>query len=658
MMDDYSGFGGNIPDGDDLIEIDLNFESMRRFQAEFSPNLSKDGLYIDTGEPLSPGSVVRFRVILPEEFIFLEGTAVVEWVRSADTVSDGAPGMALRFVTLSPQNQELVEQLVQDHLDAGGASFDFDVRPDPTDFPTDALEGAPAPAPETLDEGYRLTVRRSGPNIQAEALQALSDATAKTDAENASPQADDDRVQTPEEAQGFAILSKTSVPLVEEELQKIAGSEMRRAEDAEVVSDAAAEVEDVAEIEGLSDAGAEVEDVAEIEVVGNSGAEVEVVGEPPTLDWSDEIEPPAQPEQQPLDLAIDGSDVIEEAVIDLPDDAAADVERSLGMSFDAIKEPAEEKEPALPPEPEDFPTPADFDSGPETIEDVVSGGLGSPAFDVSLPELDDEPDTTPVLPDEGRDEVTVPADIYDGEEPVRRRRLWPLGLAAVLVLAVAGGFLWPRINEWYQSRRAEPSQEPLIAAVDASAVDDSGEFESVPPEPQPDTDPNESPDLSSEPSSEFQSGEADPVEEAGTGESDVEPGVTPETVTEPEPQPTIPPPAVELAKADAVTSIDVEPGPRGTVIRIRGNGSLEDGVISMEPLSSPPRVLIRIRGIQSQFRPYTLESLTSEVTTVRSGLHEERRPPELWVVVDLTGPDVVLGGIDIRRDTAEFVLSR
>lgn len=87
-MDDYSGFGGNTPDGDDLIEIDLNFESMRRFQAEFSPNLSKDGLFIDTGEPLSPGSVVRFRVILPEEFIFLEGTAVVEWVRSAEAVSD------------------------------------------------------------------------------------------------------------------------------------------------------------------------------------------------------------------------------------------------------------------------------------------------------------------------------------------------------------------------------------------------------------------------------------------------------------------------------------------------------------------------------------------------------------------------------------------
>jgi len=654
MMDDYSGFGGNTPDGDDLIEIDLNFESMRRFQAEFSPNLSKDGLFIDTGEPLSPGSVVRFRVILPEEFIFLEGTAVVEWVRSAEAVSDGAPGMALRFVTLSPQNQELVEQLVQDHVEAGGASFDFDVRPGPMDFPTDALEGAPAPASETLDEGYRLTVRRSGPNIQAEALQALSDAAARTDAEDAALQADD-RVQTPEEAQGFAILSKTSVPLVEEELQKITGSEMGRADDVELASEAGAEVEEVTETEVVSDAGAVVEEAAEIEVVSDERAEAEVVGEPPSLDWSDEMEPLAQPEQQPLDLAIDGSDATKKAVIDLTDDVASDEEISLGMSFDAIMEPAEETEPALPPEPEDFPTPADFDSGPEIIEDVVSGGLGGPAFDVSLPEPDDEPDTTPVLPDEGRDEVTVHADDYDEEEPVRRRRLWPLGLAAVLVLVVAGGFLWPRINEWNQSRRAEDSQDPVIAAVDEPV-----ELQSVPSEPQTDTESNESPELSAEPSMENQGAEEGPPEETETGESVAEPEDPPETVMEPEPepQPTTPPPAIELAQADALTSIEVESGPRGTVITIRGNGSLEDGVISMEPLSSPPRVLIRVRGIQSHYRPYTIDSLTPEVTRVRSGLHTERRPPEMWVVVDLTGSEVALDGIDIRRDVAEVILSR
>jgi len=41
MTDEFSVLGGPNSSGGDLIEIDLNFESMRRFQGEFSPNLSK-----------------------------------------------------------------------------------------------------------------------------------------------------------------------------------------------------------------------------------------------------------------------------------------------------------------------------------------------------------------------------------------------------------------------------------------------------------------------------------------------------------------------------------------------------------------------------------------------------------------------------------------
>ena len=168
MTDEHSGFGGSPSDDADLIEIDLNFESMRRFQAEFSPNLSADGLFIDTGEPLSPGSVVRFRVILPEDFIFLEGTAVVEWWRGAEMVADGPPGMALRFVTLSPQNQELVEQLVQDHVQAGGTPFDLDVRPVPGDFPANIrfTWGGAALAPGYGEFGLRPIFGRKKRNIK------------------------------------------------------------------------------------------------------------------------------------------------------------------------------------------------------------------------------------------------------------------------------------------------------------------------------------------------------------------------------------------------------------------------------------------------------------------------------------------------------------
>jgi len=680
MTDDHSGFGGHSSSEDDLIEIDLNFESMRRFQAEFSPNLSKDGLFIDTGEPLSPGSVVRFRVILPEEFIFLEGTAVVEWMRGAESASDGVPGMALRFVTLSPQNQELVEQLVQDHVDAGGTAFDFDVRPAPLDYPTDALEGAPPPARESLDEGYRLTLRRSGPNLQAEALQALSEATQDANDEEVSPTTEDEALKR-EEARGFAILSKTSVALVEEKLDKETGSDAEESDEVEV----------------------------EVEV------EDEVVSDPPALDWSVEMESPVEPTEAPVNVALDFSDAAEDvaldpsdrndvtdkypiestereptdpideskitdkyptevtrdvapdpsddsevtgkyptdinenAEIDLTDDSGPVVRTPADIGEDTAEEVTVKPVPLIPSEPEEFPTPAEFDSGPEVIEDISSDGFGSPAFNVSLPDLDDEPDTTPVLPDEGRDEVTVHTFDDEAEKPGRRRRLWPLGLVAVFVLAIAGGFLWPRLSAWNESRGSALSQKPA-----STSVDDPGGLTNVRADEQPNTDSVES----TEPSVESTTEPPVVAAEIETSEAVTGADIASEAEIEPEPEPTHPAPAVELARADALTSIEVESGPRGTVITIRGNGSLEDGVISMEPLSSPPRVLIRVRGIQSHYRPYTIESLTPEVTRVRSGLHTERRPPEMWVVVDLTGSEVALDGIDIRRDVAEVILSR
>ena len=305
----------------------------------------------------------------------------------------------------------------------------------------------------------------------------------------------------------------------------------------------------------------------------------------------------------------------------------------------------------MPSEPEEFLTPAEFDSGPEVIEDVSSEGLGSPAFNVSLPDLDDEPDTTPVLPDEGRDEVTVHTFDDEVEEPGRRHRIWPLALVAVFVLAIAGGFLWPHLSAWNESRGSASSQKPASVSVE-----DPEDLTNVRAEEQPNADSVESPSAPAESTTESPVvvAEIETSETATGADTASEAAIEPE----PEPVPTRPAPAVELAQADALTSIEVESGPRGTVITIRGNGSLEDGVISMEPLSSPPRVLIRVRGIRSHYRPYTIESLTPEVTSVRSGLHPERRPPEMWVVVDLTGSEVVLDGIDIHRDVAELILSR
>lgn len=576
MTDEYGGVGQQPANQDDLIEIDLNFESMRRFQAEFSPNLSKEGIFIDTGEPLDPGSVVRFRVILPEDFIFLEGTAIVEWSRGAEGMAEGAPGMALRFATLSPQNQELVEQLVQDHINAGGTPFNLDVRPTLGDFPTDALEGASSKDDVEHADGYRLTIRNTGLTVEEETIGGPDVEVPE----------DDGPAEDVQEAP-----SPASTPSGE---QPSFGFENVPGESVAIEEDKAEEATPEPEPESVL-----------------------AVGDPPDLDWTEEEEvPPVEPTP--------------------------------------IEEPVESE-----PDPVILGVPKDFDEGPEVIDTPVDNDLGSPAFDVSLPEdLDEEPDSTPVLPDEGENDVAL-GDHYDDEPPERRRRLWPYVLGVIFLFAVAGGFLRPHVAGWLESRGAEEPASAVEVADAAPVV----EAEPIAEDPangattateEPDTEGGEV--LSSEPAA------TEPEE----GDETVEAAITEPETAAPEDPPAAPveEPVVEvqetradLPTAAAVETIAVVPGPNGSVVRIRGDGPFADGAVTVEALSSPARALIRLRGIDSAFRPYTVEGGTLEVSQLRMGHHAERRPPELWIVVDLTGPSVTVGDLLIRGDSVELILA-
>jgi len=653
MTDDHNGLGGQTTGGDDLIEIDLNFESMRRFQAEFSPNLSKGGLFIDTGEPLSPGSVVRFRVILPEEFVFLEGTSVVEWIRSAEAICDGAPGMALRFVTLSSQNQELVEQLVQDFIDTGGVPFDLDVRPVPADYPTDSLEGAPAPTTDALDEGYRLTVRHTGPSLQADALNALDDAMpdhsgegypTETEAPEIPETVESEDVVSAESDEMEAIEVDHSATVDEEAVPVDEGTvNVEDAHGFEIVSSIAAEV-----IPAVEETATEVEAVPAAEETVDA---VEAIADPPEFDWSAEMDASSEPEEIPTVEATEVAVESEGHSDQDPEEILVAEQEALSFPIEDDDSPAETDEFSTTEEtfsiPDVLPPPHAFDEGPEVIDDGGDGDLGSPAFDVSLPGNDDEPDTTPLLPDEGRDEVLVtPEDEF--EEPPSRRPRWPLALGALFVIAVGGGFLWPHVRDWLASRDDAPPQES--SAVESVQV--AEEAQRTVGEELP-AGPVEVPQSSDDVVDDVRAGDG---AETVVVEID-EPEAAVEAVVERvEPEPT--PAMVQLGSAEAVTAIEVERVQSGTVIRIRANGSLEDGVLSMETLSAPPRVLIRVRGITNSYRPYTINAMTPEVAQIRSGLHEERRPSELWIVVDLVEPDVAVGGVSIGRDLAELVLAR
>ena len=569
MIDDTRQPDQATSAGDDLIEIDLNFESMRRFQAEFSQNLAADGLFIDTAEPLDPGAVVRFRVVLPEDFVFLEGTAVVEWVRRPEEAGGRPAGMALRFVTMSPQNQELVEQLVQDHIDAGGEPFDVDVRPVPSDFPTDALEGAPQPQSEKTDEAFRLTIRGAGPSLDEQALQALADAA---------PDGFDPPPPTPD-----GVVDETG----DEPAAAAAG-----------------------------------------------------VGEPPELDLGAD-------DGVAFDAAVttDDHDRVEMAddETDDPEEVAAEEYEPASSSGITLAEPD------------------DFDDGPEVIDRIDGDEFGGTTFDVSLPEADDEPDSTPVLPDEGGADVTV-ADDDEEYAASGGSRLWLVAALIAVVAVVAAVAFWPRIADRF-ARSSGNGAVPRVAEADAMAPADAATApgsEVAAPDRE-----REIEESGGEPAAGAQAGDAVPVEETG-GDGDTIEQEGAGTVAESapaveavaEPAADLPSTPAEPGPARSISDVAVEAASGRTVLRLVGDGSLEDGVISVEQLPSPPRILVRVRGIETGYRPYTIDSTTPEVSRVRIGHHADRRVPELWVVLDLTGTDVALAGVDIERDSARISVAR
>jgi hypothetical protein len=151
--DQTSGAGGS------LKIVDLEFETLRQFREVMAPRLNYEAAFVATNDPLPKGTPVRFRFLLPDGFVLVEGTAVVAWARYEDESPDRRAGMALLFNELEHQSREIIDELIDFHVATGGDPFDIG----PTvsgagDIGTDALSAdpletkVPLPEPEPAPE--------------------------------------------------------------------------------------------------------------------------------------------------------------------------------------------------------------------------------------------------------------------------------------------------------------------------------------------------------------------------------------------------------------------------------------------------------------------------------------------------------------------------
>jgi hypothetical protein len=153
---DQTSGGGN------LKIIDLEFETLRQFREVMAPRLAYEGFFVATNEPLARGTPARFRFLLPDGFVLVEGTAVVAWARFEGGDPEKRPGMALLFNELEHQSREIIDELMDFHIATGGDPFEIGpLASDPGDIGTDALgvdpleTKVPVPEPEPAPDPPR-----------------------------------------------------------------------------------------------------------------------------------------------------------------------------------------------------------------------------------------------------------------------------------------------------------------------------------------------------------------------------------------------------------------------------------------------------------------------------------------------------------------------
>ncbi len=233
-------------------------------------------------------------------------------------------------------------------------------------------------------------------------------------------------------------------------------------------------------------------------------------------------------------------------------------------------------------------------------------------FEINMIDDDGEADPTPVRsPDEGSSDLTIAPP--DHQKPPRDLRLWPLAAAAAVLLAISIG-VW-----WLVMKPASPQIPETFAAPEQAA-----------PTPRP----------------------TSVVEEPGQ-----RPSVKLPEVAEPRQDAPVNPPSA-TGPATRIVDVAVARVRDATVVDIRGNGDLSEDRLRVSPLDDPPRVWLRIRGIETFYRPNEIAVGSPELSQIRVGHHPEDTPESLWVVLDLADGSVVVRDTTVSGDTIRVSLGR
>jgi type IV pilus assembly protein PilZ len=595
--------------------VRLQFDRFRGFVEEYSANLSLGGMFIRTDQPAAVGTEMPIEFRLGADYELIKGRGRVVWARE-DAVDDEHPaGMGIRFLELTPGSRELIFKLVERRVREGGDPFDLeheadllpDRPPEPGPAPEHAVtvpaeaEDEPLPAPplDSVLEGGAGRATAAGLAAGAVAgaghrdepeLAPLELSAPRPDGGWSGDMAESDPLPRLEDWDG-APVAWTEGAGAETE----AGDERAGAEAAAAFAAGSAAGRDLATGPADETAGATAFDGAAAQLAGN-----------------DDAPPAADDERWVTPFGGQGA---------TSGDASGDAQAP------RWQDPPEEE--------------AGWSGGSWTGE-TAAAATETPGREWSSAET--------AAPAAG----PGPGTGYAAEAPpsrLRRVLVWLLPLTAIVVLA-AGWWLLGSPLPGGDGQAAPAAGEAPAGTAGAGAAPagdaagdagtsrvDRADIEGLdadgvlrtPPDPATTADAAGPPDAATAADGVAGAGEPgddgrSPAEPAGAGRSAEPPAAGPLTT---------------------VREVTWSTGAGRTVLTVRGDGAIAAAAVSDFRIEGDePRHVVRLRGVTRPLSPASLEVGSPQVRRVRAGLHAERSPSELHLVLDLGGPAVRVTGVE------------
>lgn len=97
------------------VEVSVDLASDSNFYTGLTQNISAGGLFIATHQIKRVGDHIRLKFTLPGAGRTVECDTEVRWIRENSSLhrTDGASGMGVRFLNLSPEDSAAIESFIR-----------------------------------------------------------------------------------------------------------------------------------------------------------------------------------------------------------------------------------------------------------------------------------------------------------------------------------------------------------------------------------------------------------------------------------------------------------------------------------------------------------------------------------------------------------------